>query len=110
MLFLLAIVAQLSTAHAGPSEDAIRLLSRFPTGSVPEIPEVLDAVDRLAESARPDELALLESVVTHEVGAVRSSAVAAIAQIRARHGLPAPATAAPTSSYLAELTPREGSE
>ncbi len=105
MLFSLTIVAFLSTAHAGKSEDAVLLLSRFPIGSVPELPEVLDAVDRLAEHSSADDLPLLESLVTHETGAVRSSAQSAVARIRARHGLPVVAKSASSKAeFLASLT------
>jgi len=111
MLFLFAIVAQLSTAHAGTSSEAIQLLSRFPAGAVPEIPEVLDAVDQLGQKAQTGELALLESLVKHESGAVRSSATDAIARIRARLGLaPSPDAVLPLDAYVAELVVTEVKE
>ena len=105
MLFVLAITALFSTAHADPSEEAVLLLSRFPAGFVPQMPAVLDAVDSLAESARTDELSLLVSLATHETGAVRSCALSAIAQIRARHALPvAVITTQHAPHFVAELT------
>ena len=107
MLYSLTIIALLSTAQAEPSENAVRLLSRFPVGAVPESPAVLDAVDALAERAGTEELTLLKSLVSHEKGAVRSSAQSAIAQIRARNGLPTEPAVPQKDQLLADLTTQE---
>ena len=82
MYQLLTIITLLSpVAHAGTPEDAAVLLSRFPSGAMPEVPSVMAAVEDLARSGEMEHLPLLQSLTTMESSTIRQAAWRAITRI-----------------------------
>ncbi len=80
------LLAWASTVEAGELsvEAEARLLSRYPAGRMPVDPEVMTAIQALAEDGSNDEISLLRSIVAHERPEVESAAASAIAAIRER--------------------------
>ena len=84
MFTFIAIFATLQ-AHAGPSEDASVLLSRFPAGEVPALPSVMSAIATLSNSGKDEHLPLLRALVSDESGQVARAASLAVASITGEH-------------------------
>ena len=73
MFTLLAIIAT-TQAHAGPSDDAVLLLSRFPAGSIPAVPAVMSAIETLGATGKTEHTALLEALQKDEAASVADAA------------------------------------
>ena len=80
MFTLLAIVAT-TQAYAGPSDDAVVLLSRFPAGAVPAVPVVISAIETLGATGKREHTALLEALQRDEVEGVAHAAQHALQSI-----------------------------
>lgn len=78
--------ALLSTALAGPPDDAATVLSRYPAGRVPNSPVVMDAIRALQEEGGADHIGVLQSLQEHEQSPIREAAGGAllIVTLRAR--------------------------
>ena len=80
MFTLLAIIAT-TQAYAGPSDDAVVLLSRFPAGAVPAVPAVISAIETLGATGKHEHTALLEALQRDEVDGVAHAAKHALRSI-----------------------------
>lgn len=84
MFHLFAIIAMLQApALAGPADDAAMLLSRFPSGGVPEVPAVLQAIKDIGDAGRDEDLPLLASLIEQESTKIGNAATLAAARITA---------------------------
>ena len=87
MFSISTILLLLATASAGSGssvDDAAALLSRFPPGSIPASPRVLEAIGALTEHGDEDHIDLLQSLVEDESAELRIVAVDAIEGISQR--------------------------
>lgn len=73
-----------STGASDRLTEAVRLLSRYPTGLVPVEPGVMLAIRVVSELGTADEVSLLRSLVENERQEVKAAATEAIARIRDR--------------------------